>query len=128
MDLNHAFGFGPPLCDAVVATLSDRTGQILSRDYCFAHGNRFTSERDVGLSIQLRELGPDTIEAAVRSQRFARYVTVRSRGWSAEDQYFHLPPDVPHCLLLRRERADKASEGRVGALNSDRSCKFTIGS
>ncbi len=117
MDLGHAYRFGPPPCDAVAATLRDMQGAVVARAFHFPAGLAARPLPDVGLSAQALMLDARTAEISVRTAQFAQGVHFEVPGFQADDDYFHLPPDTPVRVLLRR-RGNQPLCGSVHAVNS----------
>jgi beta-mannosidase len=120
MDLNYAYRFGPLPCDAVVATLRDTRGELLARAFHFPDGLAAKSQADIGLSAQAVMLDAQTAELTIRSAQLAQGVHIDIAGFQAEDNHFHLPPDTPVRVLLRRD-GDRPLPGFVHAVNSAKS-------
>ncbi|NPC57363.1 glycoside hydrolase family 2 protein [Caenimonas soli] len=123
MDLNYAYRFGPPPCDAIVATLRDARGEVLARAFHFPDGLATKAQADIGLSAQAVMLDERTAELTVHSVQFAQGVHIDIPGFLADDDYFHLPPDTPVRVLLRRQ-GDHPLAGFVHATNSIKSASL----
>jgi beta-mannosidase len=101
MDLGYAYQFGPPPCNAVVATLRDPDGELLARAFHFPGGLPGASEPDVGLAGEVVAVGRDTVQVAVRTKRLALGVHFDMPGFAADDEHFHLPPLGEAHVTLR---------------------------
>jgi beta-mannosidase len=124
MDLTYTYRFGPPSCDLVVGTLTREDGAVLARDFFFPLGPGCAVESDLGLTASAQTLPNGDVDLLVRSERAARFVTVRTPGFRAEDQYFHLAPGGEHPVRLQRLQAESTLRGEVRALNSAVGCKI----
>ena len=120
MDINHAYKFGPPACDAVAATLRDAGGHLLGRTFFFNQGSLGAQQPDVGLQARAVMLDAHTAQVTVRTARLAYSVYFEADGFEPDDDYFHLPPDSETNVVLRAACARPLS-GFVHALNSTRS-------
>ena len=125
-DLTYAYRFGPPSHDVVVATLRDSNGEHVASDTYWPLGLGSLAVRDIGVAARAKALSDDHVELTVATRSFAHAVTVRTAGWVAEDQYFHLAPATERKLLLRRSGSDKPPRGTVHALNARSAAKIHL--
>jgi beta-mannosidase len=118
-DLGWAWRFGPPVCDAIAATLRDVEGNVVSRAFHFplGWGLDARAQADIGLAAQARLLGPDTAEVNLHTRRLAVGVHLDIPGWAADDNHFHLAPGERRCLHLQRTGAGDLA-GTLHALNT----------
>ncbi|OYY51478.1 MAG: hypothetical protein B7Y03_10705 [Polaromonas sp. 24-62-144] len=125
LDLNHAYRFGPPPCDAVAATLKGSDGALLAQTFFFPEGLGRQPEDDVGLRAHARPHAHDsqTIELTLQTRKLAQAVHVDVPGFAADDDYFHMAPDTERTVMLRGH-ARQPFEGFVHALNSTRSARI----
>ena len=125
LDLNHAYRFGPPPCDAVAATLKDPLGAVLAQTFFFQEGLSRHPEDDVGLSahVRLHVQDPQSIELTLHTRKLAQGVHVDVPGFAADDDYFHMAPDTERRVMLRGH-ARQPFSGYVHALNSTRSARI----
>ena len=123
-DLTHAYQFGPPVCDAVVANLRNAQG-LIGQAFYFPGGPASTSTMDVGLQASVRWLDDQHAELNLRSTHVARGVHLEVPGFEAEDDYFHLSPCTPRCISLRSQRPQPLS-GWVHAINASQSAPFAL--
>ena len=119
LDLGWTWRFGPPVCDAVVATLRDAQGEVLSQHFHFPVGSGLDQRpaADIGLAAQARLLGPDEAEVTVHTRRLALGVHLELPGWSADDDHFHLAPGERRCLRVHRTGPGELA-GTLHALNT----------
>jgi beta-mannosidase len=123
-DLTHAYQFGPPVCDAVVASLRHAQG-LISQAFYFPGGPGSTSTMDVGLQASVRWLDEQHAELSLRSTHVARGVHLEVPGFVADDDFFHLSPCTPRCISLRSQRPQPLS-GWVHAINANQSVPFAL--
>lgn len=125
LDLNHAYRFGPPPCDAVTATLKGADGALLAQTFFFPEGLSRQPEDDVGLRAQARPHAHDSqiIELTLQTRKLAQAVHVDIPGFAADDDYFHMAPDTERRVMLRGH-ARQPFAGFVHALNSTRSARI----
>ncbi len=118
VDLNHAYRFGPPTCEAVVATLLDAGGGLLAQAFHFplGLGDLVAQRRALGLQAALRRDGDDVL-VQVTSASLAVGVHFDVPGWVADDEHFHLPPGGSRQVRLRRLRDTAPLAGAVVAVN-----------
>ncbi len=117
LDLNHAYRFGPPSCDLVVATLRAH-GATLAESFFFPLGLPST-RTDVGLTAELAARGDGDLDLTVGTRGHAHAVTVTLDGFVADDDFFHLAPGASRTLRLRRDPgASPARRGSVAACNA----------
>lgn len=119
LDLNQAYRFGPPACDALVATLRDAEGRACAESLHFPVGlaDLLARRTDPGLQAELHLDGPQAT-ATLRTQRLALDVHVDVPGWRALDNHFHLAPGASRTVRLHRVREGAALAGQVTALNA----------
>jgi len=118
-DLGWVWRFGPPMCDAIVATLRDAEGKVASQAFNFplGWGLDARAQADIGLAADARLLGPDTAEVILHTRRLAIGVHLDLPGWTADDNHFHLAPGERRRLHLRRTGAGDLA-GTLHALNT----------
>jgi len=121
VDVSHAYRFGPPPCDVVVATLIAGAAPVAEAFY-FPAGLAFPREADLGLAAEMSPATDGTAELVVRTRRFAQAVTIDVPGMTADDDFFHLAPGGERRVRLRRTRPEggRTALGQVSALNAAR--------
>jgi beta-mannosidase len=92
VDLTHAYRFGPPTCDLVVATLRDTQDQVALEQLWFLPAPLPGALDDPGLQADAIALADGRRQVQVRSRRAARAVHFDAPGWQADDEYFDLAP------------------------------------
>ena len=121
IDLNHAYRFGPPPCDALSARLCAVDGQSLADAFTFPAGLGPLLARprpEIGLAAQVLQAEGDVARVAVATRDLAVDLQVEVAGWTVEDGHFHLPPGGRRELALRRHRPGARLAGRVCATNA----------
>ncbi|KQT13665.1 glycosyl hydrolase 2 galactose-binding domain-containing protein [Ramlibacter sp. Leaf400] len=120
LDLNHAYRFGPPTCEGLVARLLDASGATLAESFLFPLGlGELLAQRggDLGLSADV-ERHEGTALLTVRSRRLALDVHFDLPGWQADDEHFHLAPGASRQVRLHRTRPGADFAGQLLASNS----------
>lgn len=121
IDLNHAYRFGPPGHDLVLARLTDAAGRELATVF---HSDRRASLCGDDPGLCARASRHRDIDGAylltLSTRRFARSIWIEADGWQADDAYFSLAPAQERIVELRplQQRAGRALRGSVQALNS----------
>jgi len=118
IDLNDAYGFGPPAHAQAVATLRDESGQVLGQAFHVLGG--LPAERDAGVLPQgvFRVRDDGAVDVTLRCERFAASVHFDVAGFVPDAAYFHLAPGVErHVRFLPVATPAPAFGGRVMALN-----------
>jgi beta-mannosidase len=117
LDLTHAYRFGPPVCDAVVATLRNVEGEQIAQTFYFPQGMSALSERDAGLHAEVVPMDAQTLQVKVSARRLAIGVHFDAMGFTADNEFFHLAPNAHMTVVLRSNRP-RALSGVVCAINS----------
>ena len=123
-DLTHAYQFGPPVCDVVVASLQNAQG-LIGQAFYFQSGLGTTSTMDIGLQASVRWFDDRHAELRLSSTHVARGVHLEVPGFVADDDYFHLSPCTPRCISLRSQRPQPLS-GWVHAINASQSAPIAL--
>jgi beta-mannosidase len=101
MDLGNAYAFGPPACDAVVATLRVPNRDHLARTFHFPVGLPPAPEVDVGLEADVVAVAEGALTLRVRTRRLAVGVWFDVAALVPDDEHFHLPPNGEALVTLR---------------------------
>ena len=119
-DTSYAYRFGPPAQDVVVAALDAVTdGLTPARAFHFPAGLRYSKSADLGLKAQAFCSGDGKYQLLVRAERFAQAVQIETRGYRADDNYFHLEPGSERAVTLTPvSPAGKTFSGSVTAFNA----------
>jgi len=119
IDLNDAYGFGPPAHALVVATLREASGKLLGQAFHVLGG--LPSARDPAVSPRgvFHVRGDGSVDVALRCGRFAASVHFDVPGFVPDAAYFHLAPDVERTVrFVPVASPAPAFGGRVMALNA----------
>lgn len=114
-DLNWAYRFGPPRCEAIIARLRQINGDIVHEDVLFIQSHRLTiqdAEIQAKVSIENGEIFVD-----LQSNLFLQTVAISCPGYQPSDNYFHLPPQQPRRLHFRPMPQAKPFKAYLQALN-----------
>jgi len=117
LDLTHAYRFGLPVCEVVVATLRDMDGNQVAQTFYFPQGLAALSEHDVGLRAEVVPLDAQTLQVRVFAKRLAIGVHFDVMGFAADNEFFHLAPKEQITVVLRSSRP-RILSGVVCAINS----------
>ncbi len=99
VDINHAYRFGPPAHDAVVARLLDAAGEMVSEAFHFPSGMRV---EPVTAPPRLRLVADGADRwLHVQSDELLLGVEIEAPGYEPEDDAFHLAPGVERIVRLR---------------------------
>jgi beta-mannosidase len=100
VDVGHAFRFGPPAHDLVVARWLAADGRSLAAPAFHSPLGR-PSDVDPGVQLEVevvREAAHPALQLVAR--RFAQAVSLDVQGARPRDDFFHLEPGVPHVVEL----------------------------
>ncbi len=131
-DIGYAYRYGPPTCDAVVATLDDAAGEVVGEVVHLPAGPARPLDADVGLEATAGRSGDGTWSLTVSSARLAQWVEIDTPGFRPADSWFHLVPGRPRSIGLRSlggadgDGDGGAPRGRVRALNSTVSAPLSV--
>ena len=122
-DTTNAFRFGEPAHDVTVARLQDLDGRWLADAFHFPLGRRH-EVGDLGLRATLREEG-GCWSLALTTERLAHSVRIASRGYRAEENWFHLAPGADRSIsLLPLAGETSRPSGWVEAINGSERVTF----
>lgn len=116
-DLAHAYRFGPPKHEAVVARLVVE-GVVIHEDVLFPGSHQLRSHASDVLTATAAR-ADDGVTLTLQTIALLQAVTIDSDGWDAEDDSFPLVPGAPRVLRLRPRREGAAFKAYIGALNLD---------
>ena len=100
-DATHAYRFGPPKQDVVMARLVRASGEVLSEDACFPGGHELPRVAGAKVESSSKRLRDGAIEVTLVADRFLQAVSIESAGYRPDDNYFHLAPQVPKRIVFR---------------------------
>lgn len=118
-DLAHAYRFGPPKHDVVLARLRSATGEVLHEDALLPLGRLLPMQDLTVLSAEATMEEGGTVCLRLSASAFVQTVTLACAGFSADDQAFHLAPGIAKEVRFRPGGAPKPFKVHVGALNLD---------
>jgi beta-mannosidase len=113
-DLSHAFRFGPPVADAVEATVSFEGMVGTVRDVLVVHPR--PGQIRAGLTAIATRRSEQSWDLCVESDVALRYVCVDAPGWTPSDNYFHVAAGCPYSVELRSRESAKPS-GTVSSID-----------
>ena len=115
VDINHAYRFGPPGHDAVVARLLDAAGELVSEAFHFPQGMRV---EPVAAPPRLR-LVAHGVERRLHllSDEVLLGVEIDAPGYEPDDDAFHLAPGIERVVRLRPGRGEPRARVHCSAAN-----------
>jgi len=119
-DLNHAYRFGPALCDVVVASLYDANSNVLSDTFHWPQGLPAAQHTQPTLTAHVKHEDNGNALVIVHSDKLAYAVCIETQGYRCEDQYFHIAPGTSRVIRAVCLDPSTAATGRVHALNGTR--------
>lgn len=102
-DLVHAYRFGPPKHDLVVARLRDAGGAMLFEDVFFPGSMDLPMERGANVELTAEVEGPGVIALDLASDAFLQGVSFECEGDRPDEDHFHLAPHSPRRVRFRTE-------------------------
>ncbi len=123
LDLNHAFRFGPPTCDLVVARFEG------TETFHFPVGLFSQKKKDLGLTAVLARPseGSPEVDITLTTTAFAESVAIEIEGYAADDDYFHLAPGASKTVRIRPlKNLRQAPRGLVTPLNAESPIGVTL--
>lgn len=100
-DSNWAYRFGPPKHDVITARLiRDADGTILSEDFFFPMGLNLPMQRAQVVEASSEWLTRYTVAVTLLSDVFLQSVNIDCRGFSPDDNYFHLAPNQKKRIIF----------------------------
>ncbi|HET7401615.1 MAG TPA: hypothetical protein VFJ62_07530, partial [Usitatibacter sp.] len=117
-DATHAYRFGPPRQDVVLARLADaRTGEVVADAFHFPVG--YALPRQVGAQVRATARWTEAarVEVTIESDAFLQSVAIACEGFTPDDNHFHVAPG--HAKRITFTPCDEASAFRASfeALN-----------
>lgn len=115
VDINHAYRFGPPQHDAVIARLIDDAGHAVSEAFHFPAGMRVepvtTSPR-----LSMVADGRDRL-LHLQSDELLLGVEIDAPGFEPDDDAFHLAPGMERVIRLRAGAGEPRNRVHCSAVN-----------
>jgi beta-mannosidase len=99
-DVTHSYRFGPPSHDIAIATLFDNDRRVVSEAFYFVQAREPIFLESVNLEVGAEKVAEDDWLVTLRSDRFLHSVSFDSKGFLAEDNYFHLAPGRTRSVRL----------------------------
>lgn len=124
-DTGHAYRFGPPSHDIVIARLADSmTGGIIAEAFHFPLG-RAEAMHDADIAVELFE-NHGRFWLELSSNAFAQSVSIQTEGFMPDDNWFHLAPGhIKHIALSAcKEDLEGRPSGTLCSLGSGRLFRF----
>jgi beta-mannosidase len=116
VDSTYAYRFGPPRHEAVVATLVDEDGAVVSQDVYRPLPALMNDRGSLALEAEAAESGH--VRLTLRADALLYGVRIEARDHRPEDNYFDLIPGRARTVLLRPISDGGASlRGSVEAVN-----------
>ena len=118
-DLVHAYRFGPPKHDVVIARLREATtGAVLHEDVFFPGGMNLPFQHGAKVEFATQLVAPDRIDLTLNSDVLLQGVTFDCPTDRPEDNFFHLTPGVPRTVrFLPRPGQGGLFKVRISAVN-----------
>jgi len=119
IDITYSYRFGPPGHDVVVARLVERdSGATLSEDFHFPLGLNLPFQDGAQIEISARQDADGSVVTTLESNCLLQTVTIDSRDYRADDNYFHLAPNRrKQVRLVPGGGGANKFKAYVGALN-----------
>ncbi|MEO8298457.1 MAG: glycoside hydrolase family 2 protein [Burkholderiales bacterium] len=126
MDLGHAYRFGPPPCEVLLARLRDPQGNVIAEALHLPKHLAFERLPAIGLQAQCERAADGQAWLVVSAQACAVGVHIEADAWIPDDDFFHLAPGESRRVGLRPEPDRPAGGGlEVAALNTTQRCIVT---
>jgi beta-mannosidase len=116
-DVSHAYRFGPPGHDTVLARLRGADGTLLHEDVWFPGGRLPAIHGDGGLTATLAADGDDLL-LTVSADAVLVGVTVEAPGWVPGDDHLTLTPGAPQQVRLRKHADRARAKVHLSAVNA----------
>ena len=116
-DVSYAYRFGPAHHDIVLATLFDQDHQVVSEAFHFIK-RRESNIVPAAIETSVEPVGEVDFQVTLRSDRFLHDARIDAKGYLANDNDFHLPPQRTKVVHFRPFGAKVAKfRAEVEALN-----------
>ncbi len=100
VDACHAYRFGPPTHDCVVARML-QDDVLISEDVLFPGGHALPMLAPTEVEATASTQPDGTVQVDLSSTRLIQGLHVESPGYTPDDDWFHLSPGRPRTLVLR---------------------------
>ncbi|MCB9780212.1 MAG: glycoside hydrolase family 2 protein [Alphaproteobacteria bacterium] len=115
-DLAHAFRFGPPAHDVVLARLWEGD-RVVHQDALFPGGHALPVQDEAGLEGALEAQEDGSLRLHLTAASFTQAVRIDAPDWERDDDHFHLAPGHEKVVRLWPAVAGAAPRVRVEALD-----------
>jgi beta-mannosidase len=103
-DLTHAYRFGPPKHDIVIARLRNPvSGEALHEDVYFPQGMNLPLQHGATVELAAHAEAPGRIALTLRSDVFLQAVALECATDRPNDNHFHLAPGLSRTVLFRAD-------------------------
>jgi beta-mannosidase len=125
-DVAYAYRFGPPKHDVTIATLLDEQGRVIGEAHDFPAPREPAYLPTVSITAAIESNPDGSRNLTLGTDRFLYSVSFDVKGFSPDDNYFHLSPLRPKTVRFTpvTPRVDKFS-GYVEALNIQNAARIT---
>jgi beta-mannosidase len=100
-DVTNSYRFGPAKYDVIRASLKKSDGKMISEDFYFPNGMNLPSHDCNCVQMTADYLNADEVELTIKSNLFLQNVYLSAVGFTSEDNYFHLAPNVVKKIILK---------------------------
>jgi beta-mannosidase len=112
----HAYRFGPPSHDVIVATFARTDGEVLARAFHFPRELRDQRD-DLGLEARAERVSENAWRVFVSTKKIARAVSLAARGFVADDDFFDIEPGTTREIALVRALPNANEPEAIKPLN-----------
>jgi len=122
-DATHAYRFGPPKAEVIVARLLGTDGAVLSEDALFPAGHDLPRVADACIETHAHRVDGG-FEVSFRTDRFLQAVAIECDGWRPDDNYFHLlPGELKRLAFVPLQGRGRTFTAHLAPLNA---AAFTV--
>jgi beta-mannosidase len=126
-DTGYAYQFGEPQFDIMACRLIKSDGTEVSENFLFPHSQSLPKLQNAQIIAHAKQVDQDTIELTITSDRFLQFVRIVSKGYRAEDNYFHLSPEREKRIRLTKVQDETTLfKGKIEAINLCNSFKIIM--
>ena len=116
-DTTYNYRFGPAKHDLVFARLLADDATTVSDAYCFPNGLSLTTHDSAAVEFQI-DPTDEGLQLTLKADRFLQCVNIAIRDHEADDNFFHLLPNVEKTIRWRRTAdEERPFRGTLSALN-----------
>ena len=100
-DSTEAYRFGPAKHDVITVRLRHAaTGRLLSEDFYFPRGLSLPTQRNAKVTTRVDAPSGGRVIVSLRSDVFLQAVSVSCKGYTPDDNYFHLAPNQEKSIVF----------------------------